>query len=222
MIVCVVCVCVCACVRVCVCAYVRLRVCQCLRSRVLACVSWGAAVDAKQKGVKLAAHYGKFVDLMAEFSRTYPRLAQLGGAGGSASLHKMADQLDVTLDSDAKAGLHFCKAVALVCTRMIEDMASFSAAITVQDDYDPLHDAALLENGVPREDDAEADSRGRNRQDSPEGEDEGGRGRRRNDSKGGGRGQTARGRGVLGAETAWTGSRGPRRAAAQRVRATPR
>ena len=153
---------------------------------MLACVSWGAAVDAKQKGVKLAAHYGKFVDLMAEFSRTYPRLAQLGGAGGSASLHKMADQLDVTLDSDAKAGLHFCKAVALVCTRMIEDMASFSAAITVQDDYDPLHDAALLENGVPREDDAEADSRGRNRQDSPEGEDEGGRGRRRNDSKGGG------------------------------------
>jgi hypothetical protein len=34
-------------------------------------------VDAKQKGVKLAAHYSKFIDLIAEFSRTYPRLAQV-------------------------------------------------------------------------------------------------------------------------------------------------
>jgi hypothetical protein len=55
-------------------------------------------VDAKQKGVKLAAHYAKFVDLVSEFSRTYPRLAKLGGGGGgSTSLHKMADQLDVAI-----------------------------------------------------------------------------------------------------------------------------
>ena len=52
-------------------------------------------VDAKRKGVKLAAHYCKFVDLISEFSQTYPRLAQLNGGGGaslcngggSASLH---------------------------------------------------------------------------------------------------------------------------------------
>ena len=58
------------------------------------------AVDAKQKGVKLAAHYAKFVDLVSEFSRTYPRLAKLGGGGGSTSLHKMADQLDVAIGEE--------------------------------------------------------------------------------------------------------------------------
>ena len=46
-------------------------------------------VDAKRKGVKLAAHYSKFVDLVAEFSQTYPRLAQLSGVG-AASLHTSA------------------------------------------------------------------------------------------------------------------------------------
>ena len=48
-----------------------LRVCVC--PLVPTC----GAVDAKQKGVKLAAHYSKFIDLIAEFSRTYPRLAQV-------------------------------------------------------------------------------------------------------------------------------------------------
>jgi hypothetical protein len=58
-------------------------------------------VDAKRKGVKLAAHYCKFVDLISEFSQTYPRLAQLNGGGGaslsngggSASLHKSKNKI---------------------------------------------------------------------------------------------------------------------------------
>jgi len=63
-------------------------------------------VEAKQKGVKLAAHYSKFVDLISEFSRTYPRLAKLGGGGvGSTSLHKMADQLDVTIGETERRSL---------------------------------------------------------------------------------------------------------------------
>ena len=151
------------------------------RSRPPARALCHGAVEAKQKGVKLAAHYSKFVDLISEFSRTYPRLAKLGGgaAVGSASLHKMADQLDVTIgetwcvgegrsvqsawrpgrelwgvprqrvlrkgarggacfmlllfargwlsESDARAGIAFCKAVAQVCIRLLEDGASFSS-----------------------------------------------------------------------------------------------
>lgn len=34
-------------------------------------------LDAKNKGVKLAAHFSKFVDLRAEFKRQYPRCAIL-------------------------------------------------------------------------------------------------------------------------------------------------
>ena len=47
------------------------------------------------------------------------------------SLHKMADQLDVAIDSDAKAGIQFCKAVAHVCVRMIDDGATFSTGSLV-------------------------------------------------------------------------------------------
>jgi hypothetical protein len=38
----------------------------------------------------------------------------------------VADQIEVAVESDAKAGLHFCKAVAQVCVKMIDDGASFS------------------------------------------------------------------------------------------------
>jgi hypothetical protein len=52
-------------------------------------------------------------------------------------------------------------------------------AVTVKDEYDPLADAALLTNAAT-EDDEPAESRGRNREETPEGED---RGRERRDSK---------------------------------------
>ena len=38
----------------------------------------------------------------------------------------VADQIEVPVESDARAGLHFCKAVAQVCVKMIDDGASFS------------------------------------------------------------------------------------------------
>lgn len=52
-------------------------------------------------------------------------------------------------------------------------------AVTVKDEYDPLADAALLTNAAT-EDDEPTESRGRNREETPEGED---RGRERRDSK---------------------------------------
>jgi hypothetical protein len=57
--------------------YIFVCVCVCVKT-----------VDAKRKGVKLAAHYSKFVDLLSEYSRTYPRLAQLGGGNAALSLHR--------------------------------------------------------------------------------------------------------------------------------------
>ena len=53
------------------------------------------------------------------------------------------------------------------------------AAITVKDEYDPLADNALLANAAAK-DDAPTESRGRNREETPEGED---RGRELRDSK---------------------------------------
>ena len=38
----------------------------------------------------------------------------------------VADQIEVPVESDAKAGLQFCKAVAQVCVKMLDDGASFS------------------------------------------------------------------------------------------------
>ena len=52
------------------------------------------------------------------------------------------------------------QAVAQVCTRMMEDMATFSTAITVMDDYDPFADSALLDTSAgARDDDEHAESR---------------------------------------------------------------
>ena len=43
----------------------------------------------------------------------------------------MADQIEVPVESDARAGLHFCKAVAQVCVKMIDDGASFSTGVSL-------------------------------------------------------------------------------------------
>ena len=42
----------------------------------------------------------------------------------------MAEQLDVPVEADARAGLQFCKAVAQVCIRMLEDGATFSTGLS--------------------------------------------------------------------------------------------
>ena len=63
-------------------------------------------MDAKNKNVELDDKYSKFMDLATEFKKTYPRLS-----ASSASLRKMADALDVTIDTEAARGLPFCKQV---------------------------------------------------------------------------------------------------------------
>eukprot|EP00960_Hanusia_phi_P036500 752347-Hanusia_phi.AAC.4 len=99
-------------------------------------ISSFVTVDAKKKGVKLVAHYSKFINVEDEFQHTYPRLAKLG----TPSFIGMAEQLDVHLDSLPKDSLQFCRSVSSICIKMIEDGASFTNSIKIPDDYDGLQD----------------------------------------------------------------------------------
>eukprot|EP00290_Baffinella_frigidus_P039360 CAMPEP_0180305762 /NCGR_PEP_ID=MMETSP0988-20121125/26592_1 /TAXON_ID=697907 /ORGANISM="non described non described, Strain CCMP2293" /LENGTH=353 /DNA_ID=CAMNT_0022288203 /DNA_START=23 /DNA_END=1080 /DNA_ORIENTATION=- len=103
-------------------------------------------VDAKNKNVELDDKYSTFMDLATEFKKTYPRLA-----GSSSSLRKMADALDVTIDTEAARGLPFCKQVAHVLCKMAEDGAKFDSTVSIPEDFNPMKPDEEQDASSPKE-----------------------------------------------------------------------
>lgn len=109
-----------------------------------ACLKRWLRADAKQKKVKLAAHYSKFIDMCAEFRQKYPNWA------GADSCTAMADRLKVSIEAGVGGGMRMCRALAAIILHMLEEGAPFSKSVTVPDDYDPLTDPLYAKGGASR------------------------------------------------------------------------
>ena len=76
---------------------------------------------------RLATHFGKYVDVLAEFKRKYPRKS----AGTAA---EMAVELGVSVEKNAKGGSAACRAIAGVIKKLMDDGVSLTSEVTINDD----------------------------------------------------------------------------------------
>jgi len=86
--------------------------------------------DARRKGVKLVAHYSKFLDVGAEYKRQKP------AAPSPATLPELCASMGVEIEV-SKGGLGYSRAIANVLAKLLEEGAKCTSAVNISEDYDP-------------------------------------------------------------------------------------
>lgn len=101
--------------------------------------------DAKRKGVKLVAHYSKFLDLQAEFRRQKPGVTLPATAG------ELATALGLEFDDAAKGGMEPCRGMCRALGQMLAEGSKCNSTVNIPEDYDPFESLPEAANRVARE-----------------------------------------------------------------------
>eukprot|EP00741_Cyanophora_paradoxa_P020828 tig00000229_g20107.t1 len=90
--------------------------------------------EATRKGVKLAAHYSKFLDVRREFKKRHP-------SKPAGDLETVATSLGIPIEAGTRLrGAVGCNTIARVLSRLLADGHVFANPETIPDSYDPAKD----------------------------------------------------------------------------------